>query len=781
MTHQSVTELPQDAANLTNCDKEQIHSPGLIQPHGILLVLQGSALVISQVSDNLAEVTGRHPQEVLGLPLLDFLGSDQVMQVRRCLKEDLESTNPLKISIPCPPAGGHRLISRGHRTFDGIVHAQDDVVFLELEPKSGLGPGDFSAFYQRVQGTITRLQKSPTLLAMCQVVVQDIRQITGFDRVMVYKFDQDNAGSVVAEATNQDTAYLGLHYPATDIPQQARRLYALNWLRLIPDVNYQPVAITPPNNPSTGQPPDLSFAVLRSVSPLHLEYMQNMGVAASMSISLMQGRRLWGLIACHHSSPKHISYDIRTACQFVGQVMSAELVNKTASEDSDYKVKLKSLQTEVVNTLSQSEQFLDGMGQLGPKLLALVSATGAAVFSGGQCLKVGAVPEEEELDLLLTWIKPQIQQNLFETRSLSEAYSPAASYEAIASGVLALEISRIHHNFILWFRPEVIQTVDWGGEPNKPSQEQPDGSLYLTPRKSFDRWQETVRGCCLPWKPVERDAVVELRNLIVGIVLRQADELASMNIELQRSNDELDSFAYIASHDLKEPLRGIHNYASFLMEDYEDVLDGDGVSKLQTVVRLTQRMESLLNSLLHCSRISRAELVHRSVDIDQVVRQTLAMLSVSRPQSDIEFRLPRPLPQTNCDRSQINELFMNLISNAIKYNDKTQPWVEIGYIDLAAGETLQDSSVFAAEGQLASSQTVFYVRDNGIGISPSYFKRIFQIFQRLHERESYGGGTGVGLTIVQKIVERHSGKIWIESALGQGSTFCFTLAAEEQT
>ena len=760
-------------ADLTNCDREPIHIPGLIQPHGALLVFQESTLVVTQVSRNLFEMVGCQPQDVLGQSLVELLGAEQVETVRRCLAEDFESVNPLKLALSCQSEA---------RAFDGIIHRNGGAVLLELEPQTEGSTGNFLDFYQQVHGTVTRLQKATTLQDMCEAVVNDIRRITGFDRVMVYQFDPDYAGSVIAEATDQDTAYLGLRYPASDIPKQARHLYTLNWLRLIPDASYEPVGllgIESEDATGDGAPLDLSFAVLRSVSPLHTEYMQNMGVAASMSISLMQGRKLWGLIACHHTQPKHVSYDIRTACQFVGQVMSAELANKEASEVADYRMHLKLMQTEMVNTLSESETFVAGILQLGPSLLDVAGATGAAVFSDGECTLVGETPTEQNLRALLEWIRPRMQQSLFETHCLSEVYPPAEDYKAIASGLLALEISPIHHNFILWFRPEVVHTVNWGGDPTKTRQVLSDGSVYLTPRKSFDRWKETVRGCSRRWQPAEREAVLELRNLIVGLVLRQADELASINFELKRSNDELDSFAYIASHDLKEPLRGIHNYANFLMEDYEDILDDSGVSKLQTLVRLTQRMEDLLNSLLHFSRIGRAELVRQLVDLDALVRQSVALLDVSRPQNDFKIHIPRPLPKVNGDRSQINELFTNLISNATKYNDKPKPWVEIGYIDPTRKDDAKLAQNLKAPHDIRD--IVFYIRDNGIGISPDYFERIFQIFRRLHGRDSYGGGTGVGLTIVQKIIERHSGTIWVDSTLDEGSTFYFTLEGQEDS
>jgi len=741
------------SVDLTNCDREPIHIPGQIQPHGVLLVLQASDLTIIQVSRNTEAIIGRAPEALLGTPLEDLLNEVQIQRVQQCLTEDFESVNPLNLAIACPDQVTE---------FDGIIHRRDDVVLLELEPKHSTGKPDFFDFYHQVKEPITRIQKAPTLLEMCRVVVKEIRRITGFDRVMVYQFDSEGAGVVIAEDTDHDTPYLDLRYPPSDIPKQARQLYTLNWLRLIPDAGYQPVALIPANNPLTEQPLDLSLSVLRSVSPIHLEYLHNMGVTASMSISLLQDQQLWGLIACHHASPNYIPYHIRTVCEFIGQVMSAELVSKTSSEDGDYKRQLNALQTQFVETLSQADHFLEGVEQLDTQLLHLVNATGAVVCSGDRCIRVGETPSEAEIDALLDWIKPRLDQNVFETRSLPKHYPAAEAFQAIASGVLALEISRIHPNYMLWFRPEVIQTVNWGGNPNKPVEVLDDGRMRMSPRKSFELWQETVRGCALPWKACEVEAIAELRSLIVGIVLRQAEELASMNFELQRSNEELDSFAYIASHDLKEPLRGIHNYANFLMEDYAEALEGDGIAKLETLVRLTQRMEDLINSLLHFSRLGRAELMRQSVNLDEVVQQVIATLTIARPQSEVEFRVPQPLPRMECDRAQINELFTNLISNAIKYNDKPEKWVEIGVL----------------AGEQTEGNPTFYVRDNGIGIRPEHQEKIFQIFRRLHGRDEFDGGAGAGLTIARKIIERHDGRIWVESTPTQGTTFYFTLSAE---
>jgi len=418
------------AVDLTNCDREPIHIPGLIQPHGALLVLQEPDLTIIQVSSNTLESIGQRPQDLLGKPLSTLLAPKQIATIRQCLSEDFEHVNPLDIAIK----RAAKLLR-----FDGIVHRQKALIVLELEPKQKSQKADCFEFYQRVKGTITKIQKAPTLLEMSEAVVKEVRKVTGFDRVMVYQFDADGSGRVIAEdRADALTPYLGLHYPPSDIPKQAKQLYTLNWLRLIPNSTYQPIALVPAHNPVDDRPTDLSLSVLRNVSPLHLEYLSNMGVGASMSISLIQDQKLWGLIACHHSTPRRVPYSVRTICEFVGQVMSVELSNKEDHEDLDYKMTLKSLQGKFVESLSQSERFLDGLIQLDSNLLDLVSASGAAICAADQIICVGQTPPEAELPALRDWVKTQIQHNQFETRSLAQLYPAAESFKAVASGVLAL-------------------------------------------------------------------------------------------------------------------------------------------------------------------------------------------------------------------------------------------------------------------------------------------------------------------------------------------------------
>ena len=750
-----------ETVNLTYCDREPIHIPGAIQPHGILLVVSRSKWKITQISDNTQEFLGIEPEQLLGQPLNSLLPPDKIEAIAACLAGDFEQINPLKLSLETQNSA---------KKFNGIVHTldQNDII-LEFEPNESESDLNFIQFSQISKRILLQIQRASNLNELCQIIVQQIRKLTGFDRVMIYQFDETGEGDIIAEDKLQELeSYLGLHYPDSDIPRQAKYLYTLNLIRSIPQVNYQPITILTLENEQE-KPLDLSLSILRSVSPLHIEYLQNMGVGATLTISLMKQGKLWGLIACHHQSPYFVPYEIRNICEFLGQVMSLELTSKEANEDLDYKIFLKSVRSQLINSLGKAENITDALIKDRQKLLELVGATGAVIYTGENLIRVGQAPPEAVLPDLIAWLENRFEQDLFVTHSLPKIYPDAIAFKEVASGLLALSITKVQKNYVLWFRPEVLQEVNWAGNPDKPKILEEDGTETLTPRKSFELWQEMLQHQSQPWKPWEIEGAVELRSAIVGIVLRKINELAEINLELERSNTELDAFAYIASHDLKEPLRGIHNYSNFLLEDYAEVLNAEGVDKLHTLIKLTKRMEDLINALLQFSRLGRQELSFQSFNLNQSLEAISELFTVSKGGENIEIRIPRSLPNIVGDRILLEEVFTNLISNAFKYNNQSEKWAEIGFLDpeIPTSSTLTKTQLLT-----------FYVRDNGIGIQEKHLDTIFRIFKRLHGLNKYGGGTGVGLTIVKKIIERHHGRIWIESSYGAGTTFYFTLPTE---
>ncbi|NMG19383.1 ATP-binding protein [Brasilonema bromeliae] len=752
---------PTQATNLIH--HEPIHLPNSIQPHGVLLAVSPQ-LEILLTSNNTQDFLGKEPRDLLNQPLSTLLNAEQVKAIEQFWQGSGSSVYSFKLSIET---------SKGEQYFDAIAHRTESTVILELEPTDSINQISFLSFHALAQEAIAKMRKTSNLTDFLHTVASEVQKITEFDRVMVYQFDQVGAGSVVAEVKKDNLLpYLGLHYPSTDIPQQARELYKRCLLRFIPDMNAQAVELMAVENPEMHSTSvDLSLSVLRSTHPCCVEYHQNMGVAAILVIALIKEQTLWGLISCHHQTLKFIPYEVRKICEFLAQIVSLELEHKVNQSEFDLMVKLQSIQADFIESISGAENFREALVYPELRLLDIVNARGAAVCLDDDITLVGATPTIEEVRALIEWVDTQITDNLFSTDSLPKLYPEAVAFKDTASGLLLLRISKVRRYYILWFRPEVIQTVNWAGQPNESIQIKADGSVTLCPRTSFELWQETVRLTSLAWKSCELESAIALRNAIVGIVLSKADELAKINQELERSNRELASFAFVASHDLKEPLRGIYNYSNILLEDYAQLLDEDGVEYLETVVSLSIRMETLINSLLRLSLLGQAQLNLQATDLNGLLHQVIDLVRASRSPSQLDIRIPRRLPMIQCDAVLVSEVFSNLMINAFKYNDKSDKWVEIGYLDI---NEQMEKGLLQQQPQ-TSAPFVFYVQDNGIGIPEHHHQTIFRLFKRLHSQEKFGGGTGAGLAISKKIVERHGGRIWVESTVDTGSVFYFTL------
>jgi chemotaxis family two-component system sensor kinase Cph1 len=734
--------------NFADLEQQTIHLSGQIQPHGVIFVLEEPELKILQVSKNTSTVFGITPENMVQKTLEDILDSFQVEKLKAAVAEENQDfLNPTKLWAR---KKGDEFI-----VFDGIFHRNPDgFLILELEPAISQENIPFLSFYHLARASINQLETTSNLKEFCQIIVKEVRKVTGFDRVMLYKFDADGHGAVIAEEKNENLeSYLGLHYPESDIPKVARKLFSSNWIRLIPDAKSQPVQLFPTINPISQNPLDLTFSILRSASPCHIEYLHNMGVGASLTISLIKDQKLWGLIACHHQTPKYVSYELRKACEFLGRVIFSELSTREETADYDYRMKLTYVQSMLIEYMSQADNFIEGLVKHKPNLLDLTSAQGAAVCFGNHCTVVGETPKQEDINFLLQWLQNNVSEEVFYTDSLALIYGDAERFKNVASGLLAIPISK--KNYVLWFRPEVIQTVNWGGNPNQAFEaNQTEAGLRLSPRKSFELWKETVRLKSLPWKTVEVKAALELRKAIINIVLRQADELAQLAHDLERSNAELKKFAYVASHDLQEPLNQVANYVQLLEMRYQNQLDEDANEFITFAVEGVSLMQTLIDDVLAYSRVDMQGIEFELTEVEKPLNQALANLRTRISESGAVITHD-PLPTVLADNTQLMQLFLNLIGNAIKFRSEKAPEIHVG-------ASRQE------DGWLLS------VRDNGIGIEPQFGDRIFVIFQRLHTRDEYPG-TGMGLAICKKIVECHRGRIWVESELGQGATFYMTI------
>ena len=742
------TMVTSKTVDLTNCDREQIQYSGAIQPHGALLVLQEPELLILQASLNTAELLGIRAAELVKGSLRNLFFEAQIEAMRRTLERE-------------PLAGAPMHVARAEfsgREFDVLAHRNDGVLILELEARSQNLKVAVPDLYSSLHVAIAKLEATTSLQAFLDLAAAQIRAFTGFDRVMIYKFMEDDSGWVRAESLTEGLEpYLGLHYPPSDIPAPARRLFSLTWVRHQPDIAYTPVPIFPETNPVTGGPLDMSYAHLRSVSVMYVDYLRNMGTTSSMVLTLLKGGKLWGLVACHHhSGPRHVPYETRVACEFVAHMVSLMMSAKEDIEHYDYRVKLKFTQAMMLENIARRSDFVSGFIRDSPNLLDFVRADGAATAVNGEITPMGRTPPPGEIEQIVKWLPSVMSGHVFATDCLAAHLPEAAAFKHLCAGLMALRFSDTKDDFLLWFRPEILLTVNWAGDPNKPVDISGDGRLH--PRTSFALWKETVRLKSSPWSEVEVDAVQALRAALLELILRRAEEMGRLYADLERSHAELDSFAYVASHDLKEPLRGIANYAEMLQEDYAGKLDPEGDAKLATLSRLTRRMDEMLDALLEFSQVGRAEFAASDVDLNVALSEALDLLHLRIRSHTVSIRVPRPLPVVKGDRIRLVQVFMNLISNAIKYNDKAAKEVEIGFEESPSG-----------------GQSVICVRDNGIGIPEKDHQLIFRIFRRLHARDEFGGGSGAGLTITAKIIERIGGRIWLKSIPGQGTTFYFTV------
>ena len=500
--------------DLDTCAREPIHIPGAIQPHGVLLVLKEPGLTIAQASENTDVFFGQAAESLVGGTLDRLLTKEQVDRIRAALaSDDPAESNPLQLGITAVDT---------KTALEVVLHQHDGFALLEFEPALSEGSANFSNFYKAVSKTTGRLQSATTLGTLVEEAATGVRQMTGFDRVMIYRFADSGEGEVIAEAKAEGVEpYLGLRYPASDIPEQARRLYTLSPIRCIPDARYTPVPLVPSLNTATKRPTDLSFAGLRSVSAIHCEYLQNMGVTASMSVSIVREGKLWGLVACHHFSPKLVTYETRRACSFIGQVLSGEIGRREAEEDSSYNSEATRVQAKFLELIRTSAHPLAELVNSTPNLLDLIPAAGAAIVTEDKAQMIGVTPSYTEVMSIVEALQAAGVPSTFTTRSLKNHFSDAGSMAKSASGIIALEVSSDPKEYILYFRPEVAQTVTWGGDPNKAAITTIDG-FRLSPRKSFAAWREQLQGAALPWTRNEVRAADELRRLVGGISRRVA-------------------------------------------------------------------------------------------------------------------------------------------------------------------------------------------------------------------------------------------------------------------
>ncbi len=744
-----------DVVNLDNCEQEPIHVPGSIQPHGFLLGIKQDAFIVDFCSANCEAFIGQPHSALLGSSFAAVFGNDALKQLEEYIANGrMLSSSLLKLDL-------------NDRTFLCTVHKSNDIYVLEGEPMD-LEAKAISTVYDQTAQFLSYMHDTHTLKELCELVAKGTREITGYDRVMVYRFDKDYNGEVFAESVREDLEpFLGLHYPHTDIPPQARQLYMQNLLRLITDINYIPVPIYTVDDVEN-KSLDLSLSILRSTSPIHVQYLHNMGVGATLTISLIYKKKLWGLIACHHYSPKNISPEVRLAAQLQGHFITSQIDVRQASEEYDETRKATAALEKMNSYGLGSAAALQEIANA-PDILKLCNAAGVSILFNKKVYKSGLSPDDEEVKQLANWLAAYSNNGSFVTDKLIDYLPEMKSVCETISGIIYHSLDMESDNCIIWYRPETITEVNWAGDPVKSIIKDKNG---LSPRNSFALWKEIISCISKPWLQPETDTAAAYasslqRHINLLIISLEEEKYRKLSELLKQTNSELENINWISTHDLQEPLRKIQLISSRIMSKEEDMSPNvhDSLKRMNTSA---QRMQTLLVDILKYTRLKHTDDSFESVDLDAILKEVEEDMTETIAERSAEI-IVEDLPTIEGIPFLLRQLFSNLIANSIKYaSPDRQPFVKVTVADTPMAYLPEDKQKYL----------VVYVADNGIGFDQHHAESIFNIFTKLHSSSDYKG-SGVGLALCRKIMQNHNGYITASGAPNTGTVMSLYFPVKE--
>lgn len=732
-------------AKLVECTKEKIHRLGRVQNYGVLIAVDPVTLQVVCVSGTVEEHFQLPPAAFLGKYLQDWFSEESLAAIQQALASpNYTFNNPFQIEFT---------IDGKTHLFDGVAHVSGGRLLLELEGRNGevMVPG-IDDYFRLTTNSLTSIKPSHTVAEIADIVARDVKAYTGFDRVMVYKFDQDYNGEVIAESREENLeAFLHLRYPASDIPPQARDLYKKSWLRIIRDVADlgEPVFMEAADGSGAvpvGEGLDLSLATLRSVSPIHLQYLKNMGVQASMSISLLTpDGELWGLIACHHyQSPYFLSYAARAACTHYAMVLSSRLTDRERAVRQEMEGKRRKALPQAIRLLFNNENVQQTLISRASVFLDLLQGDGLAVMVGSNVETAGKSLPNEQIPAFCSYLDKKGREADIQT---GHQLPPKFSVKGGPAGYLRIRVSRAWQ--VIVFRNEMASEIRWGGDPSQAVTY--DAENRLQPRASFAEYREKVAGCSREWSAIDQAIASDFRSSLSAFVIHRNQHLETLNTQLKRRNTEVQQFAYSVSHDLKSPLVTVNGFIQAIEEDFENN-DLEGVHfSLGRIKIAVSRMGRLIDDLLSFSRIGRHNTEPQHIEMGSLLEGTASQFQLRLAETGKELTLPAdPLP-LYAVQADVERLFQNLVENALKYGG--------------------DLITIGCEGR--EEEVCYWVQDNGPGIDSRYHEKIFQLFERL---EQSAEGTGVGLATVARIAEQHGGRATVESKEGAGATFHVTFS-----
>ncbi|MFD3389124.1 ATP-binding protein [Alteromonas macleodii] len=740
---------PPQNINFERCEDEPIHIPESIQSYGFLIAFNYKDLKISIVSDNCESV---FTEPLIGKHFLEILSSDT--NERAFLEETFDRVTKTKIRLPIKLHLKASMLKEGAAIdYLAVVYDSGHNYVVELEPAT-----EFRDTYSAEQfiklyamSIAPRFKEMTSLREMAQEMVSTIRYLTNMDRVVLYKFNDDYSGKVIAEAKADDMdSYQDLYFPASDIPAQARALYKTNWVRLTPDTELLPAKLVPSTEASGREPLDLTRSLLRTFSPIHLQYIRNQGLRASFSISLVTDGELYGLISCHHREACYIPQDVRLQCENLSQLFSWHLLAK----EEEIAKRKKHVTDKAVDAM------LDRIGPANPisrvvksgerAFLDALNSSGFVYYSQYETITLGSTLPIELIKEIFS--KASSQGGFpYTNDALYDDYPEARQYGI--AGIMIIPLFEKKQYFTAWFRKETHRVQKWIGAEDEKSEDAPKAQR-LKPRASFTIHTRTIKGRSTSFDKADVDTANRLNRMFLVYALDVQERMHISIQELEKQDNYRNEFLATLAHELRNPLGPIMSGASIL-----ETVDDDKTRKRVTAIinRQAEYMSKLINDLMDVSRITRGKvkLEFEKLSIQDVLSDSLEIVDqqVKAKKHNITVNYLEKDVTVYGDKARLSQIFSNIIHNAAKYtSDQGRITVDI-----------------REEGVMV----VVAVKDNGMGIPEDRLKDVFNMFTQIEAHSTHTkGGLGIGLTLVSKLVMLHHGDVSVMSeGLGRGSTF----------
>lgn len=735
-----------DYSNLEKCKDEPIHLIGSIQPFGVFLAFSKTHKNLTHISENAISFFDLETSKLVEENQTDYHLS-YFLKLFDVSENELFTESFLNKNLTF-----RKVVDISNTPYIISFQCQLEAITVEIEERGEIN--DEEVYYRQNQEFLKMVNETDDFADFSQLIANNIQHITGYDRVMVYRFDNDYNGEVFAEAIKgSHEPFLGLHYPNSDIPEQARKLYKVNKCRILTDTEVEQVPIYALKNKDKDF--DIGGSILRSSSPIHLKYLNNMGVRATLTLSIMIDEQLWGLIACHHYSPKHIGLSKRLSASLQTDFYASQIRRWERSDEYALVQEKEHIYQAIIEDGVKHKNLFKAITNQ-TYLLGLTSSSGVAVIRDDAIFCFGKSLSAEGVRAIHDFMQER-NEHVFLTNELGVYYREAKAFKELVSGLLYYRLDIEGASAIMWFRTQLSEGKKWGGEPNFD-----DKNVSLTPRSSFEAWEEKVDGKSAIWRSHEIQAGLRLcafleREIYINSLKEQKKKFELLTTELKEANEELSQFNWISSHDMKEPLRKIRLFVDQIKGE-ENLLTKTHQAYFSRIDAAAEYMQNLINDLLNYSSLTKQE-NYSEIDIKRLLTESFKDLNEEI--IDVELTIDEDAIVFGV-KLHLKQVLMNILSNSVKFSSPSRA--------LKIKINMEKNVSFPFAENKDQKYMKLSIKDNGIGFSQEYNERIFKVFQRLHNQQQYKG-TGIGLALCKKIMESHNGHILAEGVDCQGATF----------